>query len=343
MPPALAPEILQRIFAGVYSRKTLLDILVCSHQFCRLAEPYVYAQIRFPGPAQTSKLSSLLESLETSDGRRAPYVRALSFPAISNRSEMDLIHKILAKTAKLQRLELGASSSSSSRTSLEGYFARRSHPFSLTSLRISAIGAQHDQGLLDFLEAQTSLRTLHLRISTRAEPADKRGFSPTASFPDLQVLSAPSYLVHSFLRASAHLTHLLVFGRVYWHDPEIRTTTMRTLACSQGLAADAVASLASLFPDLQWLEAPVEAMERLRPRNGRLRGIRFTDRSLGARSSGALARLFAAAPDLQFVEYMRYGYERQYRHGGEPRPVLWLCRSGSEWLADWEEDVIDDD
>ncbi|KAG9218074.1 hypothetical protein CCMSSC00406_0010088 [Pleurotus cornucopiae] len=338
MPPALAPEILQRIFAGVSSLRTLLDILVCSHQFCRLVEPYVYGQIRFPGSVETSKLSSLLESLETSDGRRASYVRGLSFSAISNRNEMDLIDKILAKTVKLQSLELCASS----RTSLEGYFSQRSHSFSLTSLRISATSAQHDQGLLDFLESQTSLQTLHLRIRTRHEPEDKHSFSPTASFPDLRVLSVPSYLVHSFLRTSAHLTHLLVFGGVYWHDPGISTKTMHTLSCSQDFDADDVASLASLFPNLRWLEAPIETMARLHPRNGKLRGIRFTERSSEGRSSAAMLRLFAVEPNLQFVEYMGYGYDRQYRDGAEPRPILWLCRSGSEWLADWEEDVVDD-
>lgn len=320
------------------SLKTLLDILVCSQQFCRLVEPYVYRQIRFPGSVGTSKLSSLLESLETSDGRRASYVRGLSFAAISSRNEMDPIDKILAKTVKLKSLELCASS----RTSLEGYFSQRSHPFSLTSLRISATSAQHDQGLLDFLESQTSLQTLHLRIRTRHEPEDKHSFSPTASFPDLRVLSVPSYLVHSFLRTSAHLTHLLVFGGVYWHDPGISTKTMHTLSCSQDFDADDVASLASLFPNLRWLEAPIETMARLHPRNGKLRGIRFTERSSEGHSSAAMLRLFAVEPNLQFVEYMGYGYDRQYRDGAEPRPILWLCRSGSEWLADWEEDVVDD-
>ncbi|KAF4580433.1 hypothetical protein EYR40_003149 [Pleurotus pulmonarius] len=326
---------------------TLCNIFISSRQLCEIVEPFVYARIVFPASysseLKVTRLESLIEALEASDGRRAPYVRALSFAAISSRTrEPELIDQILAKTVNLKSLKLYTLSGSS----LQGHSFQQNPVFALTTLHASSTLLHKDQDLLDFLESQRSLETLHLTRSRHHE--NKPEFSAT-SFPNLKTLFVHNTsLIHPFLRTAARLERLCIMGRAYWPNSSpgntIHTDSVRTLSCLRLLSPQVALSLASLFPNLEWLSGPITTvnLDDLCRRNGNLRGILLTGLPYTDFPQDEATQFFDTMPRLQFVEYStsRNNHHRWYRGAAEPTQVRWLCELGKEWLADWIEDVV---
>ncbi|KAF4590805.1 hypothetical protein EYR40_009402 [Pleurotus pulmonarius] len=286
----------------------------------------------------------LLEALQASDWRRARYVQALSFPsAASGTGELMLIGKILSKTANLNSLKLHTLSNFSFE---RGQFFQENPTFTLTTLHLSSDRSRYDKALLVFLESQTSLESLHLRLSSY-ELEDKHVFS-AASFPRLRVLYIHSSLVPNILRTSARLTHLRLTGHHDWPEPEypdeLCAETVRTLSC-QVSAETAVASMLSLFSNIEWLSGPFNtaSLDDLCSLNHKLRGISFAELPPSSGfSQDEMARAFRTRPTLQFIEYAGSGGRRYrwYRGATSPMAVRWLCTPDEEWLADWEEEVV---
>lgn len=74
----LPPEVWRMIFASLDDKKALSNLLITSRQLNQLAEPAFHARIFVSLPPMfgipIARLESLLDALETSNGRRAPYV-----------------------------------------------------------------------------------------------------------------------------------------------------------------------------------------------------------------------------------------------------------------------------
>ncbi|KAJ8688725.1 hypothetical protein PTI98_013484 [Pleurotus ostreatus] len=281
----LPPEILRIVFANIDDKNALCTLSLTSRQFRELVEPLLYARIVFPasssGALKATRLESLLKALEASGGRRAPYVHAISFAATSSRTgEPGLIDRILAKTVNLKSLKLYSLSGSS----LRGHAFHHNPAFTLTALHMSSTHLHKDQDMLDFLESQASLETLHLTRSRRV--ANNPEFS-AASFPNLKALFVHASLVHPFLRTSARLERLCVAGRAYTPDSRpgpgntVYAHSVRTLACLRLERAEDAVSVAALFPRLEWLSGPVTAahLRALCAHNRELRGIILTGRA----------------------------------------------------------------
>lgn len=342
----LPPEILRIVFANIDDKNALCNLSITSRQFRELVEPLLYARIVFPASSSSAlkvtRLESLLKALEASGGRRAPYVHAISFAATSSRTgEPGLIDKILAKTINLKCLKLYSLSGSS----MKGHTFQHNPVFTLTVLHMSSTHLHKDQDMLDFLESQVSLETLHLTRSRHLE--NKPEFS-ASSFPNLKALFVHTSLVHPFLRTSARLERLCVTGRGYWPNSRpgntIYTDSIRTLSCLRLSSAEVAISMASLFPNLEWLSGPITTanLDELCAHNRNLRGILLTGPAHAGFSQDEAKQFLDTIPSLQFVEYSQSHnrFYRWYRGAAAPTLVRWLCELGEEWLADWVEDVV---
>ncbi|KAF9492555.1 hypothetical protein BDN71DRAFT_1497446 [Pleurotus eryngii] len=207
---------------------------------------------------------------------------------------------------------------------------------------MSSTHLHKDQNMLDFLESQTSLETLHLTRSRHLE--NKPEFSST-SFPNLKALFVHCSLVHPFLRTSARLERLCVTGRAYLPNSRpgntIYTDSIRTLSCLRLSGAEVAISVASLFPNLEWLSGPITTanLDDLRTHNRKLRGILLTGPAYAGFLQDEAKQFFDTIPTLQFVEYSQ-SHNRLYRGAAASTSVRWLCELGEEWLADWVEDVV---
>lgn len=97
----------------------------------------------------------------------------------------------------------------------------------------------------------------------------------------------------------------------------------------------AVISLASMFPNLEWLSGPFRTMEKLENWYGHSRGPRgvlFTDlQHTSGFSQDSMTRLFGVMPTLSSWSIPG----ATSRDEAAPKPVLWLCEHEEEWLADW--------
>ncbi|KAG9218024.1 hypothetical protein CCMSSC00406_0008801 [Pleurotus cornucopiae] len=343
--PIFPPEILRIVFEKVEHKGTLLDLLVTSRQFSQLVEPILYAQIYiFPkiGWSMRMMFQSLLEALETSNRRKVPYVRAFTLMANEmTRGENGLLIHLLEKMVNLKSLTL--------RLYKYYNFFQPNPTFALARFEFKCVHYHQDLDLLRLLESQPSLEMLLLDDARQHEDNPRHIFSPT-SFPNLKVLSLDSSLVYDFLRASPRLTRLRVWGNVDApptdSDP-ICIDTVRTLVCANTFIPNAVISLASLFPNLEWLTGRIDTvqdLERLSTHARELRGIRFTTRVPSWFSGDNIPRLFEFLPALEFLDYIdgtdweRY---RWYRDATAPTHVFWLCRDDDVWLADWVEDAVD--
>ncbi|KAF9494812.1 hypothetical protein BDN71DRAFT_927758 [Pleurotus eryngii] len=342
--PIFPPEILRVVFEKVEHKGTLLNLLVTSRQFSQVAEPILYARVYiFPkiGVSMRMMFQSLLEALETSNRRRVPYVRAFYLLADEmTPRENRLLIDLLEKMVNLKSLKL--------RLYKYFNFFRPSTTFALARFEFKCVHYHWDLDLLYLLESQPSLEILLLDDARQHEDDPRHIFSPT-SFPNLKALSLHSSLVYDFLRASPRLIRLRVRGNddvpPADSDP-ICIRTVRTLVY-RNTSTDALISLASLFPNLEWLTGPINTMqdlERLSIHARELRGIRFTTRVPSWFSGDNIPRLFEILPALEFLDYMdgtdweRY---RWYRDAAAPTHVFWLCRDDDVWLADWVQDAAE--
>ncbi|KAL4258399.1 hypothetical protein AB1N83_008043 [Pleurotus pulmonarius] len=347
----LPPEILRIIFAATIDDKaTSCNLLISSRQFCELVEPALYTCIVFkPWSSRLSTLSWLqvfLHALDVSNGRRAAYVRVLTFLGFSDdRSERALFDKVLAKTGNLRSLNLYCS--------LARHSFHQSPVFTLTSLRVSSILLHEDQDALAFLESQTSLQKLHLFTHT-PNFENELEFS-SALFPNLKALFVHNSFVMPFLRIARRVDCLCIAGNAYLPNSSPENTThmdsiqmssclrIRTLSCVCLFRAEAAISVASLFPNLEWLSGPFRKAnpDDLYTCNRNLRGILLIRQSTGF-SQDEANQFFNAMPSLQFVEYSTSfdKSHRWYRGAAASTPVRWLCEHDDKWSADWVDDVV---
>ncbi|KAL4262780.1 hypothetical protein AB1N83_006510 [Pleurotus pulmonarius] len=330
----LPPEILQIIVANVDDRKTLCSLLLTSRQFPLLVEPFLYARIVFP---LADRLKGLCEALETSNGRRAAYIRALLFVPILS-GDQPIIDKILMTMVNLESLDIYIMI-----TALPIFLYQRP-PFALTRFHCMCNCLHPD--IFRFLESQTSLETIHLPLASPiSDPPPV--FSPT-SFPRLKNLMAESKVIPAFLRTSARIEHLRVrLGDDInstshdWDDASM--SSVRTLSCTIAYAGK---SLATRFPNLEWLELvdrnSAAFLQRWNPETHKLRGIRMPH----SKPDGDpidFSSVFDAIPTLEFVEHSyksTTAVKRWYRGDSSPTIVQWLCKLDKEWLVDWEKDVV---
>ncbi|KDQ32129.1 hypothetical protein PLEOSDRAFT_154333 [Pleurotus ostreatus PC15] len=349
MKPTLSDETFCLILEYVRGKEALWNLLLSSQKLCELTKPFFYANAAFHPTIEN--LRCFLRAMELQhNGRHTElFVRTLIFYANDvplEDTQLRLVDKILMKTTNLTSLSLVLPSPRPSLQFLEDA------TFSLSELSISV--PDMDDNLVHFLEEQSQLKALRLDCSSQSKSSASQFRSP--SFLNLQVLITTYSVFHQFFELPACVTHLTVLDLPYYTRPVGRNSfldNIRVFSCHSYFGPTVLLKGVLFFPNLQWMEIRSSASihevfkglctisEHIR----NLRGVRFAYQEATPFLVSEAKKCFDALASLQFVEFCgELGCcQRWHRDSVAPTEIRWKSLGGSEWLFDWEKDVVEVD
>lgn len=273
MATVLPIEIARTITGCIEDKKTFLNLLLTTHAFRLLAEPYLYTDVHFPVPLiglrqldeAPSKADldlwamghSFLQGITTGGDRCARYVKRLHLPDVVflRREQYTLFQKILRLIPNLEDFQVHSQQwpivsrkpSFNLQTLLEDSQSQTSPPpFVLHSFGWNTCRDLDDAGLSWFLSHQTSLERLFLPSLIMSDSS-----LPIATLPRLRVLHARDHVAARRLLAKVHVTHLkLSQGNIH----ELGSATLCNVVVSALPPFGFFAQVALLMPNLECFE-----------------------------------------------------------------------------------------